>query len=225
MFRVGTLTLAVILALSIATDSATSKDQPDTHEVVPPTKMPPGQWFVKVWGDFDKPGAPFVIRIHNDAGYIVLPHIHTMDENITIVQGSWSVGTGRLFNRSSLEPMKVGDYAIVPKGMPHFGYAKTDMIQQVHGIGPFQSTLVDPVYQLTNRGVLLLTSLLFPGTPTSASPPDCFVLKLDDRVRGDLGEGDVVGARCSPANKLTQYWIQKGNDERFWATREGLTPP
>jgi hypothetical protein len=68
-------------------------------------------------------------------------------------------------------------------------YAKTDMIQQVHGIGPFQSTLVDPVYQLTNRGVLLLTSLLFPGTPTSASPPDCFVLKLDDRVRGDLGEG------------------------------------
>jgi len=125
MFRVATLSLAVTLALSLARDSATSKDHPDSHEVVPLTKMPPGQWFVKVWGDFDKPGAPFVIRIHNDAGYIVMPHIHPIDENITIVRGSWSVGTGRLFNRSSLEPMKVGDYAIVPKGMPHFGYGET----------------------------------------------------------------------------------------------------
>ena len=58
MFRVGTFSLAVILALSIATDSATSKDQPDTHEVVPLTKMPPGQWFVKVWGRFRQARCP-----------------------------------------------------------------------------------------------------------------------------------------------------------------------
>ena len=74
----------------------------------------------------------------------------------------------------------------------------------MHGIGPLGSTLVDPVYELTDRGALLLTSLLQPGRPTSSSPQDCFALRIGAQVRGDNGEGTVVGARCSPANQLTQ---------------------
>jgi hypothetical protein len=89
---------------------------------------------------------------------------------------------------------------------------------QVHGIGPFSSTLVDPVYELTEKGTFLLTSLLQPGTPTSSSPPDCFALKIDAKVRGDAGEGVIVDARCSPSNQITQYWIQRPDNVRFWAT-------
>jgi hypothetical protein len=70
----------------------------------------------------------------------------------------------------------------------------------------------------------LLTSLLQPGSPTQSSPPDCFVLKIGTRVHGDAGEGTVVGARCSPANQLTQYWVRKPNGERFWATAQELKP-
>ena len=92
----------------------------------------------------------------------------------------------------------------------------------MHGIGPFASTLIEPVYELTSEGVFSLTSLLLPGRPTSSSPPDCFVLKVNDLVRGDAGEGSVVAARCSPSNKITQYWVQKPNGERFWATLEQL---
>ena len=51
-------------------------------------------------------------------------------------------------------------------------------------------------------------------------PQGCFALKLGDRARGPLGEGTVVGAQCSPANGLTQYWIRKANGDRFWATQE-----
>lgn len=81
---------------------------------------------------------------------------------------------------------------------------------------------VDPVFELTLQGVTLLTSLLLPGTPATSSPPDCFQLKIGAPARNDRGEGVVIGARCSFANQLTQYWIKKPNGERFWATLQEL---
>jgi hypothetical protein len=215
--------LLVLLTLIPVAGPAQSPD-PAPRAVVSLHSFAPGQWVEKVSGDPSKAGEPFVIRIHNDAGYIVLPHTHLIDENITVVQGSWAVGMGDRFNRSALEPMELGSFGLVPKNMTHFGWAKTETIVQVHGIGPFSSTLVDPVYELTGKGVFLLTSLLQPGAPTSASPADCFTLKVGARMRGERGEGVVLGARCSPANQLTQYWIQKSNNERFWATTQELTP-
>jgi len=89
---------------------------------------------------------------------------------------------------------------------------------QVHGIGPFSSTLVDPVYELKKEGVFVLTSLLQPGTLTASSPPDCFALKIGAQVRADRGEGRVIGARCSPANQITEYWVEKPDGDLYWAT-------
>ena len=48
--------------------------------------------FEAVRGDRTKPGEPFVIRIHAEAGYIVMPHTHPIDENIVVVKGSWALG-------------------------------------------------------------------------------------------------------------------------------------
>ena len=213
--------LALLFALS--GNHAQSQD-PARHGVVPLHTMPPGQWVEKVWGDFSKPGEPFVFRIHQDEGYITLPHTHPGDENITVVKGTWALGMGRRFNRSALEPMETGTFGIVPKNMVHFAWSKTEAVLQVHGIGPFTSTVVEPVYELTDKGVFSLTSLLLPGRPTSSSPPDCFAIRINAKVRGDAGEGRVVGARCSPTNQITQYWIQKPNGGRFWATRPELKP-
>ncbi len=213
----------VVLALLLALCGNSAHAQnPAPHQVVPLHAMPAGQWVEKVSGDFSKPGEPFVFRIHQDAGYITLPHVHPIDEHITVVKGTWSLGMGRRFNQSALELMETGTYGMAPKNMAHFAWSKTETILQVHGIGPFTSTVVEPVYELTDKGVFSLTSLLLPGRPTSSSPPDCFALKVTDKVRGDAGEGSVVGARCSPSNQITQYWIQKSNGERFWATFQQL---
>lgn len=212
-----TLSIASLLVCALACNPATAQNPPAAHSVIPLNKFARGQWVEKVFGDPTKPGEPFVIRIHNDAGYIVLPHTHLIDENIAVVQGSWALGMGKLFDKSALEPMELGSFGFAPKNMPHFGWAKTETIVQVHGVGPFSSTLVDPVYELTEKGIFLLTSLLQPGTPAASSPRDCFVLKVGAHVHGERGEGDVLGARCSPSNKITQYWIQKSDGSRFWA--------
>jgi hypothetical protein len=214
---------ALLPALFLVGNNASSEDL-GHGGVVPLNRIASDQWIEKVSGDMDKPGLPFVIRIHHDAGYVVLPHTHPEDENITVLEGSWALGMGPRFKMSGLEPMELGAFGFVPKEMAHFGYAKAETILQVHGIGPFVNVPIDPVYQLTDKGVLSKTSLLKPGVPASSSPPDCFALKIGAHVRGERGEGIVVGALCSPANQFTQYWIQQPDSERFWATRQDLKP-
>ena len=221
MFSLRILFLTQLLVLVLAGTQAEAQDSA-THGVVPLRKLATGQWVEKVWGDPDKPGAAFVIRIHNDAGYVVLPHTHPVDENIVVVEGVWSLGMGRRFDRSALELMEIGAFGFAPKNMAHFAWSKTETTIQVHGIGPFSSKLVDPVYEITEKGSFLLTYLLQPGTPVQSTPPDCFAWTIGTRVHGDAGEGTVIGARCSPANQLTQYWVLKPNGDRFWAPFQDL---
>jgi hypothetical protein len=192
--------------------------------VAPLSEIPSEQWIEKVIGDMDKPGQPFVIRIHHDAGYVVLPHTHPEDENITVLIGSWALGMGSRVNMDRLEPMEQGALGFVPKKMAHFGYAKVETMLQVHGIGPFVNLPIDPAFELTSKGVLAKPSLLKPGVPTSSAPTDCFKLAIGVRMKGERGEGVVVGALCSPANQFTQYWIRKSSGERFWATLKDLKP-
>src|SRR5438105_3289436 len=147
------------------------------HSVVPLREMSAqgtGTWIERVWGDPSARDMPFVFRIHNEAGYVVLPHMHPMDENIVVVQGQWSLGMGRRFAREALTPMDVGAFGFVPKTMAHFASARVPTIIQVHGIGPFVSTLVDSVYELGSDGILARLSLLQPGVPTSSPPAGCF---------------------------------------------------
>jgi hypothetical protein len=221
MFSRITFALALV-TLFVASSHAQSESDRDRPIVVPLHKMRAGQWVEKVWGDPEKPGEVFAIRIHNDAGYLVMPHVHPMDEHIVAVQGAWWFGMGSRFERSALKQVELGAFTIGPKNMPHFGWSKVESTIHVYGVGPFSSKLIDPMYELTGNGTFLLTSLLQPGTPADSSPPDCFSLKVGARVKSAEAEGAVVGARCSPANHLTQYWIEKTNGDRFWATIEQL---
>jgi hypothetical protein len=78
-----------------------------------------------------------------------------------------------------------------------------------------------PVYELTDKGVLMKTGAEDPGRPAPMSPDGCFALKLGSSVRSGYGEGVVVGAQCTPG-ELTQYRVEKPDGERFWAQRDEL---
>jgi len=213
---------AVVLAFA----NHTNAQQGSEHHVVPLkeiSKLAMDKRFETVSGDAAKPGAPFVIRIHAEAGYIIMPHRHPIDENIVVVKGSWAFGMGDRFSRGSLEPMEVGAYGFVSKKMAHFALSKTYTIIQVHGIGPFTTQWVEPVYELTEKGVLMKTGAEDPGRPIRTSPDGCFVLKLGASVRSSYGEGLVVGAQCTPG-ELTQYRIEKRDGERVWAESKELKP-
>jgi hypothetical protein len=219
--------LVVLIAVSVTSQQAGLAQQPVESHVVPLktfSKLATDKRVETVSGDPAKAGAPFVIRIHAEAGYIIMPHTHPVDENIVVVKGSWAVGMGERFKRDALEPMEVGDYGFAAKGMVHFALSKSATIIQVHGIGPFMTQWVVPMYELADKGVLLKASAGDAGRLVPTSPEGCFVLKLGAPVRGRYGEGVVVGAQCTPG-QLTQYRVEKPDGELFWALRDELNTP
>ena len=217
----GARIAASLLGLVVTFGGAAGQQSPG-HHIVPLKDIPSQQWIEAVHGDMGVAGQPFVIRIHNDAGYIVLPHTHVEDENIVVVKGIWSLGIGNEFNSAGLESVTIGDYLFVPKRMAHFAWSKTETIIQVHGIGPFAVNFVDPIYVLRDQGIGVLRTCCKVEQPEEPVPSACFTLSLGERVRASTGEGVVVGGQCSPANHLTQYWVQTTRGERFWATPPDL---
>jgi hypothetical protein len=89
-------------------------------------------------GDPDKAGEPFVMRINELPGTKIPLHSHPVDENITVVQGTWYFAVADKWDRAALTPLRAGDYAFAPKGSTMFAYCPDGAIVQVHGIGPFQ---------------------------------------------------------------------------------------
>lgn len=141
-----------------------------------------------------------------------------------MVKGTWALGMGDRYDPQGLVPMEVGTYGLAPKNMAHFGLSKTETVNQVHGIGPFKTHRLEPIYELNAKGIFYDPSATQPGKLTSTSPPDCFLLKLGTHVRGSYGQGVVVAAQCTPG-QLTQYRIEKPDGEHFWAQRDELNTP
>jgi hypothetical protein len=217
------LVLMVLTGDDPGSRQAVPAHQPAQASVIPLKKFSPTHRFETLSGDPARTG-PYVIRIHAEAGYIIMPHVHPEDENIVVVLGSWSAGMGERFDPQALEPMEVGTYALLPKKMAHFALSKTQTIIQVHGLGPFTPYYVVPNYELTDKGVFLKTIVTEPAQPTSTSPPGCFTLKLGTKVRGSHGDGVVVAAQCTPG-QLTQNRIEKSDGDHFWAQRDALSTP
>lgn len=221
---ISTLLILVVLTVgSVRSQQAVPAHQPVQASVVPLKKFSPIHRFETLSGDPAKAGL-YVIRVHAEAGYIIMPHIHPEDENIVVVQGSWAVGMGERFNRQALQPMEAGTYALLPKKMAHFALSKTHTIIQVHGLGPFTPYYVVPNYELNDKGVFLKTIVTEPAQPASTSLPDCFTLKLGTKVHSNDGEGVVIAAQCTPG-VLTQYRIEKPDGDHFWAERDELNIP
>jgi hypothetical protein len=110
---------ALVAVILIASSGVSNFAQTDSHPVenqtqhivVPLAANKDG----RVFGDPDKPGAPYVIRIQNDPNFIVPPHWHPEDENIVVIKGTCSFGMGNKFDRSALREVNVGDYTFIPK--------------------------------------------------------------------------------------------------------------
>jgi quercetin dioxygenase-like cupin family protein len=124
---------------------AHSKVSPDELKWVPaPPKLPPGAQFAVLEGDRSKPGVSYTFRAKVPDGYSVPPHWHSMNENITVIQGTMRLGMGEKFDPAKLRDLPAGSYALLPKGQPHFNLYKGETIIQLHGIAPYDIHYVNP---------------------------------------------------------------------------------
>jgi quercetin dioxygenase-like cupin family protein len=133
-----TISSAALTSLLILIASVSALGQSQGHQqyrIIPIKDM--SQDVEVLYGDPEKVGEPFVIRIRELPGGIIPPHRHPVDENITVVKGTLYFGVGDKFDRAAMKEMKAGSYAFIPKGSTMFGYTPEAAIVQVHGVGPF----------------------------------------------------------------------------------------
>ena len=116
-----------------------------------PPSLPPGAQMGVLDGDPSVAGQPFVIRAKFPDGYRVAPHWHPTDENVVVISGSFSVGTGDTFNEGTMMALAPGGYAKMPKEVHHYAMAKGETVIQVHGTGPFVVTYVNPTDDPRNK--------------------------------------------------------------------------
>jgi quercetin dioxygenase-like cupin family protein len=104
----------------------------------------PGAEIAVVSGDPNKDGSPFVLRMRYHVKSRIPPHWHPTDEHLTILSGTFRLGTGTSGDESETTPIGAGGYGFVAAKMPHYGWADANTTIQVHGLGPFAINYVNP---------------------------------------------------------------------------------
>jgi len=148
MKNVGSLVAVTVCCVGLALAAEPSKTHitsaPSELQWGPaPPSLPKGAEAVILSGDPGKPG-PFALRLRMPAGYKIPAHWHPTDEHATVIAGTFSMGMGEKFDAASTKALPTGGYALMPAEMRHFAWTKQGATVQVHGIGPFALTYVNP---------------------------------------------------------------------------------
>jgi quercetin dioxygenase-like cupin family protein len=109
----------------------------------PPPVFPPGAKFAVIDGDPAVKGL-VTVRFEMPAGYKIAPHWHPTDEHITVLSGTFAIGMGDTLDMAHGKTLKAGGYAVAPANMHHYAWTKTGATIQVHMMGPFAITYVNP---------------------------------------------------------------------------------
>jgi quercetin dioxygenase-like cupin family protein len=103
----------------------------------------PGVKIAVIQGPLNQ-AVPIMFRLKFPANYKVPPHKHPGVEHITIISGTLNIGMGDTFDTSKTSALTPGSVAIMPPGTSHFVWTSEETIGQVHSIGPWSVTYVNP---------------------------------------------------------------------------------
>ena len=110
-----------------------------------PAIFPPGAQMAVLQGDPSAAGQIFTVRLRMPDGYIIPAHSHPTDEYVTVISGTFLVGLGDKYDANGfMPPLEAGGFATAPAGMNHFAMARGPTEVQVHAMGPFAMTYVNP---------------------------------------------------------------------------------
>jgi anti-sigma factor ChrR (cupin superfamily) len=104
----------------------------------------PGVEYGPLYGNCDKVGAPCVFQLRLADGAKIPAHWHPVDENVTVLSGTFMAGMGDKYDESKMMTLAAGSYVFMPRRMHHFAGAKGGALVQVHGVGPFKINYVNP---------------------------------------------------------------------------------
>jgi hypothetical protein len=145
----GMTTTAVAVALSLASSvlaadsDAVMMNPSDVKWGPAPPNLGKGPMLAVLYGDPGKPG-PFVMRLKSDKAMKIAPHWHSNAEVLTIISGTFYLGSGDKADASKAHALKTGGFHYLPAKAHHYAFSKGAVIVQVNGEGPFDLTYVNP---------------------------------------------------------------------------------
>jgi mannose-6-phosphate isomerase-like protein (cupin superfamily) len=74
----------------------------------------------------------------------IAPHTHPTDEHVTVISGTFLVGMGKTFDTKGMMSLSAGVFVTAPAHAAHYALAQGETIVQVHAVGPFAMTYVNP---------------------------------------------------------------------------------
>ena len=144
--------IAIVIALSAMTAAMTwaGKTQKEVVGLTPeqvrwftPPYYNDGRQRAQLFGDSSK-GGPWVDRVKIPGGKRVLAHTHPQDELVTVIAGTWYLGTGERFDSAKLKGYPAGSFIVIPAGVPHFVAAKEGgVIVQLSGSEAFRTDYLE----------------------------------------------------------------------------------
>jgi quercetin dioxygenase-like cupin family protein len=147
--RIGSLAL-IILSLGLLVTAEAVELNPAAIAIKPPTEIkwrdPLGTSGVNqavLYGDPTKPGL-YIVMNKFKPGNFSKPHFHPNDRFITVVSGTWWVGTGNKWDKDATVPVKAGGFVTHFAKQVHYDGAKDEeAVLIIVGEGPATLTLVD----------------------------------------------------------------------------------
>ncbi len=155
VFAMGVALAGALARSAFAEDQRTRDDHTmgSAHVVLTPREikwgeappaLPKGARLAVVQGDPAAAGEVVTVRLKMPKGYVIPPHFHPTDEAVTVLSGSFSMGMGDKLDRATAKALGPGGWAVMPKGEHHWAIATVPTEVQVHMIGPFGITYVNP---------------------------------------------------------------------------------
>lgn len=142
-----------VLALGICATAGTAAlaHESSTHKMVLPSdltwndvpSLPPGAKIAVIEGPMNQ-AVPFTIRLKFPRDYVIPAHSHPAIERVTVLSGTFNMGTGDRLEKSRTHALPPGAIAIMQSGTNHFAWTSDEVIVQLNGTGPWGITYVNP---------------------------------------------------------------------------------
>lgn len=84
-----------------------------------------------------KQAGPITFRMKYPANYQIPPHWHPAIEHVTVISGTYHMGSGDKFDMAKTTPLSAGGFAIMHPKTKYFAWVKEDTVIQIHGMGPW----------------------------------------------------------------------------------------
>jgi hypothetical protein len=116
---------------------------PDELKWVDIPSLPPGAKLAVIQGPLNQ-AVPVTFRVKFPANYQLPAHWHPAIEHVTVISGTFNMGMGDQLDRAKTKALTAGGVAIMQPKTSHFAWTKDETIVQVHGMGPWGVTYVNP---------------------------------------------------------------------------------